>query len=256
MSDEERVFKIGEDELYVRDPSLKIREQAETVKMQAWNKAMGDKALFKKEMYQMLKDRGIISEEDEAKRLALEVELQEHLEVLRKGGCSLKVARDAAIKANDIRQELLILSTPMSQHASMTIEGRSENKEFDYLVSQCVVYNKNRNKAYFSSYEDFLNKKSEEAGLIASNEVARVHYGIGDMDQTEEKQFLLKYKLVDEEFNFIDKDGNRVNRGGDLIDEDGRAYKIVRKKKVYLNKDEVVEFNPFLDEDGNPIDVE
>ena len=70
--------------------------------------------------------------------------------------------------------------------------------------------------------------------------------------------FLKKYKFVDDEFNFINEDGHRVNRQGQLIDEDGRPFKLVgkSKKKVYLDGEKKVTFKPFLDDKGNPVELD
>ena len=71
-----------------------------------------------------------------------------------------------------------------------------------------------------------------------------------------------QYKFVDDKLRLINKDGKLVDEQGRLIDENGR---FINEKGEFVDKDGnlvnsegdyVVEFTPFLDDDGKPVVLE
>ena len=61
-------------------------------------------------------------------------------------------------KLRDDLRELISSRTNLDNN---TAEGQADNARFNYLVSCCLVYSDNK-KGYFNSYEDYLNRSSEE----------------------------------------------------------------------------------------------
>lgn len=74
-----------------------------------------------------------------------------------------------------------------------------------------------------------------------------------------ENKFLKKYKFIDQKLRLIDKKGRLIDSEGRLIDESGRYVddngSFVDKfgNKVDADGDYIVEQQPFLDDNGNPI---
>jgi len=75
-----------------------------------------------------------------------------------------------------------------------------------------------------------------------------------------ENEFLKKYKFVDDQLNYIDKKGRRVDSEGRLVNEDGRYInedgKLVDIEGNLVDEEGnyIVEFTPFLDDEGKPIE--
>lgn len=240
--------------VYIVDASASILQGADTEYTKAWNRAIADGAKLEREMEKFLAERNHWTSEDQAKLTSMQEERENYLKVLREGGCSLSQARDAALKSLDVYESMILLATTKTQYNAMTIESRADNAYRDYLVSQCAVYNNDRKKKYFQNYEDYLNRKKDLDAQRITAKFSEIYWGVGHLAMTEEQEFLQKYGFLDEDLNFIDREGRKVNRDGDLIDEDGRRYKLTKTgKKTYLDKK--VEFKPFLDEEGKPVEV-
>ena len=79
-----------------------------------------------------------------------------------------------------------------------------------------------------------------------------------------ENKFLKDYKFVDKELRLVNDDGHLVDSEGRLIndegrfiayDDDGEEYFIDRDGSALTEGgDYVVEFEPFLDDSGDPVD--
>jgi hypothetical protein len=194
----------------------------------------------------------------------LQAQILEGERKLAKGGISLSIAKDEALKMRKLREELRELIAVKTNLDTHTAEGQADNARFNYLVSACTVYNDSK-KPYFSSYEDYNSKSGTDlvAGLAAQN-LAGMLYGL-DSDYEEklpENKFLKQYKFVDDKLRLVNKQGQLVDSEGRLIDEDGR---FINEKGEFVDKDGntvdkkgdyVIEFSPFLDDDGKPIVVE
>ena len=79
-----------------------------------------------------------------------------------------------------------------------------------------------------------------------------------------ENKFLVTYKFANEKLELVNKDGHLIDSEGNLIDEEGYYVKYVDEKKVRVTKDGreldennnvKVEFSPFLDDDGKPVEA-
>jgi hypothetical protein len=109
--------------------------------------------------------------------------------------------------------------------------------------------------------EDYLNRATEQVAVLGAQNLANMLYGL-DSDYENnlpENKFLKKYKFVDDKLRLIDKQGRLIDEEGRLIDESGRFIndkgEFVDKfgNRVDFDGNYVVEFKPFLDDDGNPI---
>ena len=160
---------------------------------------------------------------------------------------------------DDIR-DLISVRTSLDNHSA---EGQADNARFNYLVSVCVVYNDTK-QPYFSSMEDYLNKSTDPVAIKGAQNLANMLYGLDNDYETNlpENKFLKKYKFIDEKLRLVDKKGRLIDAEGRLIDDQNRY---INEEGQFVDKfgnrvDEtgeyVVEAQPFLDENGQPVVLE
>ena len=163
-------------------------------------------------------------------------------------------------KTRDEIRELISVRTSLDNHSA---EGQADNARFNYLVSACVVY-KDNNEKYFKNLEDYINRADDPAALLGAQKLANMIYGLDNNFEKNlpENKFLQKFKFVDDKLRLIDKSGRLVDAEGRLVDSEGR---FIDEQGNYVDKfgnrvdkdgEYVVEFKPFLDEDGNPVVLE
>lgn len=253
-----------EKEFSIRTPSLQDQREAQKVYNQAFTDAIKSKAVVRARLDDLLKEQGLWDDEKQLKFDTLQKEISDHEARLAKGGFSLKDARTLAIKIKDLREEmrhLISVRTSLDNHSA---EGQADNARFNYLVSACVVYKEDNNKKYFESMEDYLKRATDPVAILGAQHLANMLYGLDNDYEANlpENKFLKKYKFVDENFRYINKEGQTTDKDGRLIDSEGR---FIDKEGNFIDKygnrvDEegeyVAEFQPFLDDDGNPVIVD
>ena len=186
---------------------------------------------------------------------------------LEKGGIKLSEAKDVALEMSDARAGMVEMLGSRSELDSNTCEGKADSARFNSLFSSCLVYNES-GEVYFSGGLDEYLEKQEDA--VASKGATEFYYLISGSenldDQLPEKKFLQKFKFVDSDGRLIDKDGRLITRDGKHVDEfgnyvewqkDGSSITVDGMKRE-LSEDGSfsVEFSPFLDEAGEPIEEE
>jgi ribosomal protein S16 len=265
MDENNRIFKVLENgngkevEIYIKSPSLQDNEKAESIRVRRWNQAIDDGAVLTERLNEILKKQGIWSDEKENKIMELRIELAEALDTIDKGGIKLSEAKELAIKVRKLRNEINSISFDRLKYINETVEGQSQNAQFNYLVSQCAVYNDNREKKYFKSYEDFLNRANDLDSYLISNRCADVIFGNNEANWPENK-FLKERGFVDDKLRLINKDGHLVDTEGRLVDEFGNWIKYAEDgQPIIVDRDgnpveTIVERKPFLDDEGNPIE--
>lgn len=262
-----RTFNVtidGKDTSFlIRSPSLQDQREATKVYNLSFSEALKAKAVVRAKLDDLLVDQGLWDAIKQAKFTELQSQILEGERKLAKGGISLSEAKNVALTMKKHREELRDLISVKTNLDTHTAEGQADNARFNYLVSACTVYKEN-NKPYFSSYEDYTNKASDPVAIAAAQNLAGMLYGL-DNDYEEklpENKFLRQYKFVDDKLRLINKDGKLVDIDGRLVDENGR---FINEKGEFVDKDGnlvnadgdyIVEFKPFLDDDGKPIVME
>jgi hypothetical protein len=252
-----------EREFLVKTPSLTDQREGQKVYNQAFTDAIKSKSVVRAKLDDLLEDQGLWNDEKQAKFTGLQRELLDGEKKLAKGGFSLNEAKDLAIKMKGVRDEirdLISVRTSLDNHSA---EGQADNARFNYLVSVCVVYSDNK-EPYFRNMEDYLNRATEEVSLLGAQNLANMIYGLDNDYETNlpENKFLKKYRFVDDKLRLIDKRGRLVDGDGRLIDSSGRFIdeegNFVDKygNKVTSDGDYIVEPQPFLDDNGNPVVLE
>lgn len=261
-------FKVeldGEEkEFVIRTPSLQDQREAQKVYNQAFTDAIKSKAVVRARLDDLLKEQGLWDDEKQVKFDTLQKEISESEARLAKGGFSLKDARNVAIHIKELRAEmrdLISVRTSLDNHSA---EGQADNQRFNYLVSACVVYKEDNNKKYFNNMEDYLEKATDPVAVLGAQHLANMLYGLDNDYESNlpENKFLKKYKFVDSEFRYINKEGKTTDKDGKLVDSEGRY---IDEEGNFIDKygnrvdgegEYVAEFEPFLDDDGKPVVVE
>lgn len=262
-----KTFKVTidgvEKEFLVKSPSLENQREGQKVYNQAFTDAIKSKSVVRAKLDDLLEDQGLWNDEKQAKFTSLQKDLLDGEKRLAKGGFSLNEAKDLAVQMKKIRddiRDLISVRTSLDNHSA---EGQADNSRFNYLVSVCVVYNDTK-EPYFKNLEDYLNRSTEEVAIKAAQNLANMLYGLDNDYESNlpENKFLKKYRFVDDKLRLIDKKGRLVDKEGRLIDESGRFIdengNFVDKYGNPVDKDGeyIVEPEPFLDDEGNPIVLE
>lgn len=260
-------FKITKDDkevaLLVRSPSLSDQREAQKAYNQAFTDAIKSNAVVRAKLDDVLEEQGLWNKEKQAKFTQLQQEILDGEKRLAKGGFSLKEAKNLALEMKRTREEirdLISVRTSLDNHSA---EGQADNARFNYLVSSCVVY-KDSNEKYFKNLEDYINKADDPAALLGAQKLANMIYGLDNNFEKNlpENKFLQKFKFVDDKLRLVDKQGRLIDADGRLIDSEGR---FIDEQGNYVDKfgnrvdkegEYVVDSQPFLDEDGNPIVLE
>lgn len=210
--------------LIIKKPNHKQLADAQFYSASAFNRARAGGLMLKSNLDAWLEDQKLFTKEDREM-------LEEADKIVRDGelalttkknpdGSSLKLsqAKDIAINMNFARIRQRLLLTKKQAYDEYTIEGYVENSRFDYLIFTCV-FDEEGNKV-FSDIEDYYDKKDEP---YAEEAAFKLQFLVFDVDEdwqkkTIENEFLRKYKFVDDELNFIGKDGEPVNLKGEKLE--------------------------------------
>lgn len=265
MSEDSFIMDIDgkKTEFLVRSPSFKDQREAQKVYNQAFSDAVKSGCIVRGRLNDLLKEQGLWDDQKEMKLNNMQHQILSLEQTLAKGGISLQRARGVALEMRKLRDDVRVLISSRTNLDNNTAEGQADNARFNYLVSCCLVYSENK-KAYFASYEEYLNKSADPVAIKAAQILASRLYGLDDNYEKNlpENKFLKQYKFVDENLRFINKEGKLTDSEGRLVDENGRY---INAKGEYVDKDGkrvdddgdyVVEFKPFLDEDGKPVTLE
>jgi hypothetical protein len=259
-----KTFKVEVDgvekEYLVRSPTLENQREAQKVYNQAFTDAIKSKSVVRAKLDDLLEDQGLWNDEKQAKFTELQRELLEGEKRLAKGGFSLNEAKDLAIKMKSVRDEirdLISVRTSLDNHSA---EGQADNSRFNYLVSVCLVYNDTKQPVY-KNMEEYLNSSTDKVAILGAQNLANMLYGLDNDYESNlpENKFLKKFKFVDDKLRLVDKKGRLIDREGRLIDESGRFIdeegNFIDKfgNKVDKDGEYVVDSQPFLDDNGNPI---
>jgi hypothetical protein len=260
-----KTFKIkiqdNEVEFLVKTPSINDQREAQKIYNQAFTDAIKSKCVVRAKMDDLLEEQGLWNQDKQIKFNKLQQDILDSERKLAKGGISLKEARNIAIQMKRDRDEirsLIAVRTSLDNHSA---EGQADNARFNYLVSVCLVYNNVEKQPYFNNMEDYLNRSNEEVAIVAAQHLASMLYGLDNDYELNlpENKFLKKYKFIDDKLRYINKEGKLTDADGRLVDENGRYVdeqgNFVDKFGNRVDKDGeyVVETQPFLDDDGQPV---
>lgn len=254
----------GDVTVLVKAPSRKDMNNSQVVYNKAWRKALEDKAIIRSKLNDFLTEQGIWSDEKEQQYKDFVKKINDRELVLQKGGIPLKKAKAIALELKRLRIEFRDLIAERTAYDNTTAEGVADNDRFDYLVSVCTLDPVTK-KPVFKDLDDYNERGAEPWAVKAASELANILYNLDSNYEKNlpENEFLTKYKFTDDKGRFVNKDGHLVSIDVDdverLIDEDGNFIAYDENGKSYkVNRDGVkieVDKLPFLDDDGNPVDI-
>ena len=262
-----RLFEVDGVTYAVRRPSVADIRLADERRSSTFNRALQRGDLLREQLDTELRKRELWNDSREEEYQGLRNKVIDDKFKLEKGGIKLSEAKDVALEMSDARAGMVEMLGSRSELDSNTCEGKADSARFNSLFSSCLVYNES-GEVYFSGGLDEYLEKQEDA--VASKGATEFYYLISGSenldDQLPEKKFLHKFKFVDSDGRLIDKDGRLITRDGKHVDEfgnyvewqkDGSSITVDGKKRE-LSEDGSfsVEFSPFLDDAGEPIEEE
>jgi hypothetical protein len=256
-------------EFLVVEPTLEHQNEASKVYNRTFRDALESGAILRASLSDYMEKQGLWSDEKELEYNQIQEEIRISERKLKKGGMKLSEARAIALSMSEDRNKLRELISERTSLDSNTAEGQADNERFNYLVSCCVVYKDNK-KRFFKNFAHFKNNNAIGVALKGAQILANMMYNLDDnFEKTlPENEFLVKYKLADENLRLIDKQGRFVTKEGKLVDEFG-FYIDGDGNRVDVDGNPVTEvgepdekFTPFVDDEtgtlfdehGNPIE--
>lgn len=256
VDDKEITFKVY-------TPVIEDYKEAAKARNIAFVEALSAKAPLRGQVNTLLRSRGQWDDEREAQYNDYTKQLLDKDRKLKKGGMKLVDGKKIALEMRELRSKLTNLLMDKSSLDSLTAEGQADNAHFNSLLATCLVYNNEQGEEvrYFTNLDDYTMRGNSDVANSAAQKLMAMLYTTGDNAQKmlPENQFLIKYKLVNDDLKLINKDGKLVDEEGRLIDKDGRFINEVGEfvdkfgSRVDDKGEYVVEAAPFTDEAGNPI---
>ena len=256
---ESRDLEGNEVVIYAVRPTPEQTAAAQMESNKVFKQALLNGAMVRKTLEAELERQGIWNDEKQKKLENYNDEIRANLTALKAGGIKLSEARDLAIKVRIARMEILVLQSEKNEYDLYTAEAQAEAAKIDHLVAACLVDEKGQ--SIFESAETYREKQDQPYVLEGASKLVGLIYGIEDGWEADlpENKFLKKYQFVDENLrlvkdgHYVTIDGKRINKKFEYVDEDGNRTDVDGNR---IDDDGLppVEAQPFLDDDGNPIE--
>ena len=248
-------------------PTPKAHRESRKAYNRAFRDALESGALLRQKLGDYMREQGLWDEKKEEQYNKILNSINNKQKKLSQGGIKLSEAKELALSIKDARLEFKDLIAERSSLDSNTAEGQSDNVQFNYLVAACVVDAKTGDPIFVDgdgeiSLDAYEKRATEEFAVESAGKLAEMVYGLEDKyeESLPENEFLKKFNFIDEDLRLINEDGHLVDEDGRLINEDGR---FINEKGEFVNiRGELIDeegnlqsddVQPFLDEDGNPI---
>ena len=246
----------------VTRPTGSENREAKAYYNQTFRAALESGALLRKRLGQYMEEQGIWDDAKEKKYQEVTQKIMDGEKKLKTGGIKLNEARDLAISIKESREEFRDLIGERTMMDANTAEGQADNAQFNCLVALCTF--DESGERVFKDLDDYEKRADEPFAAEAAGKLAEFVYNLNeDYDSTlEENKFLKKFNFVNDDYQLINKDGKLVDQTGKLINEDGRYIDEdgnlidIDGNPVDEEGNFLVETQPFLDDDGNPIILE
>ena len=260
-----RVFEHEGKSYAVIRPSLQQLDKANEIRRKTFNEELSAGTILRDQLDEELRKRKLWSDDREARYQALRQEIVDLEFAIAKGGIPLIEAKEKAVEMRRKRAEMVEMLSSRTDLDSVTCEGKADAVRFNFLFATCLVYNDSGDQYFKAGLSDYLLNQNDPVAAIGATEF---YYLISDSDDVDSKlpenQFLKKYKFANEKNQLVDKDGRLIDTDGKHIDEFGNYIKWTSEEEfIFVDRDGrelteqgdfAVEFSPFLDENGNPVD--
>jgi hypothetical protein len=261
------VFTVNNVEYCVTRPTEMDKTLATKYHNRAYREAVESGAMLKAALDKALRAQGLWDDGKES-------ELQQHMSVLAKCERSSKIKDvkfsemvELAFASREAREKIKQLLVDRLVAESNTAEAQAENARIQYLLFLCLKGNGDGKQVY-KNYQDFLNNASSEIVLEGYKHLNELLYETNEDLESKlpENEFLVKYKLgtyvtvgtskvfrrLNKAGNLVDDDGRLINEEGFYVDEDGK--RVDREGFRVDNDGEYLQVNAeFLDDEGKPV---
>jgi len=250
-------------ECKLQNPSTEQLEEAQAIYLRTWKKALSNGAILATKLKDFVKEHDLWDEKKDIEVNEIRKKLSDAERRLAKGGFSLNEARNLAIQMRKWRFELRELVTVETELENKTAESQADEAKHNYLLVSTTVYNDSEEPVW-KSVGEYLNPSIPELAVSASIKYATLRWGVEENfeEKLPENVFLKRYNFVDDKLRLINKDGHLIDLDGNPIDEDGNLVdeneNLIDEDGNLITKDgriKVEEFQPFLDDEGQPIEV-
>ena len=215
----------------VTKPTNRVNSQAQRIGATVWTQCIQDGVMTKQELEQLMREKGIWGDEEQKKQDKIQEDifkLEKELYVNKKRKLKLSEAKDIAKKMKTKRIELRDHIAKKLELEGNSAEALSDNAKFDFLVANCTFY-ENGDKVY-NTLDEYQDTPDESLAFVAAATLAEMIYAIdAEFEKSlPENVFLRAAGLVDDDLNYVNKEGrkvdsevNKINELGWYQDEDG-----------------------------------
>lgn len=254
------IFGFESKQYALLSPNSRQNEEATMEYNRIFSRALQSGALLRERLDHFMREQKLWDDLMEKQYYELIIEIQKKQEKLEKGGIKLVEAKEVAIELKTLRATLQALISQKNSMDVNTAQGQAENARFNCLLVNCLVYNDTGENVY-EDIEDYV-ANEDELSVKAAEEFANLYFGLEkDYERNlPENKFLTEYNFADEELRLINDDGQLVDYRGKLIDKEGRyvddegKYIDFEGNPVDEEGNKILDFQPFLDDKGNPIE--
>lgn len=248
--------------LAVLHPTYDLLHKRQLEHNKAFREAIESGAILREALDKFMRDQNLWDDSKQKEYDDLNKKLADGENALAAGGIKLSEARRLAVTMRLYRLQLRALLSDRLNLDTYTAQGQAENHAFNWMLVKSVV-NDSTGEQYFKSLADYMERSKEDAASDCAKSFANITYGLPKDYQKDlpENQFLVKYKLVDEQLRLIndkgelvDIDNKRIDENGNYLDSDGNILDI-NGKPMDKDGNPIVEFKPFLDDNDSPIVV-
>ena len=262
---EKQDFEVNGKTYAVRRPKVEEIRKANEVRSKAFNEALQRGDMLREQLESELRKRKLWSDSREKTYQALRKKVLDGEYKLKAGGIKLSRAKKVALEMADARSEMVSLLSSRTDLDSNTCEGKADAARFNYLFAVCLVYDDNGEPYFENGLDDYLLNQDDAVAAAGASHFYYLLSGSDDVDnQLPENQFLQRFSFVNDDNNLVDEDGKLVNRDGKHVDENGSLIRWIddenfesvdtEGRTVNDEGDYDVDFKPFLDDEGDPIE--
>jgi hypothetical protein len=262
---EKQAFEVNGKTYAVRRPKVEEIRKANEVRSKAFNEALQRGDMLREQLESELRKRKLWSDSREKTYQALRKKVLDGEYKLKAGGIKLSRAKKVALEMADARAEMVSLLSSRTDLDSNTCEGKADAARFNYLFAVCLVYDDNGEPYFENGLDDYLLNQDDAVAAAGASHFYYLLSGSDDVDnQLPENQFLQRFSFVNDDNNLVDEDGKLVNREGKHVDENGSLIRWIddenfesvdtEGRTVNDEGDYDVDFKPFLDDGGDPIE--
>jgi hypothetical protein len=268
----------------VRRPTAEDFRDSQIEYNKAFRSSLDSGALLRQRLTDYMREQGIWSDEKQKRNDEFVEKIRLKEDTLKAGGIKLSEAKEIALELKRLRSEFQSFLAERNALDSNSVEGQADNARFANLIRLCIL-NHETKQPVFQDQKHYDAVADQPWVIEASSELANMIYGLDPnyVNNLEENKFLKEFKFVNNDLHLINKDGHLVDIDGRLLNEDGR-YIAYRTEEGLKNKDpnevyfvnrsgeevvavvnddgeeewvklELKDRKPFLDDDGQPLEV-